>query len=81
MPRLPNYTLSHDKKNDGWKLQNDASNRVLKRFETKADATARGVLKRAVGEDGGSVRIEKVRGGYQEERTFPRSIDPRRSKG
>jgi hypothetical protein len=46
MPRLPKYTLSHDKKNDGWKLQNDASNRILKRFETKADATARGVLSR-----------------------------------
>ena len=81
MARLPKFTLSRDKKNDDWKLQNDASDRVVKRFETKADATAGGVLKKAVGTEGGSVRIQKVRGGYQEERTFPRSKDPRESKG
>jgi uncharacterized protein DUF2188 len=81
MARLPKFTLSHDQKRDDWKLQGDASNRVVKRFGTKADATAGGVLKKAVGSDGGSVRIEKLRGGYQKERTFPRSRDPRRSKG
>ena len=81
MAKLPKYTLSHDKKQDDWKLQNDASNRIVKRFDTKEDATVRGALKRALGEDGGSVRIEKVRGGYQEERTFPSSKDPHKSKG
>jgi hypothetical protein len=29
----------------------------------------------------GSVKIEKLNGRYQEERTFPRSADPRKSKG
>jgi hypothetical protein len=60
---------------DDWKLQNDASNRIVKRVDTKEDATARGALKRALGEDGGSVRIEKVRGGYQEDGTFPSNKD------
>jgi hypothetical protein len=81
MAKLPKYTLSHDQKHDNWKLQNDATHRVAKRFDTKADATTGRVLKRALGADGGSVRIEKVHGGYQEERTFPRSRDPRKSKG
>lgn len=81
MTNLPKLTLSFDQRNDAWKLQNDASNRVVKRFDTKAEATAGGVLQKAIGKGGGSVRIEKVHGGYQEERTFPRSKDPRQSKG
>jgi hypothetical protein len=81
MPRLPKFTLSFDRKIEDWKLEKDATDRVVKRFETKEDATARGVLKKAVGTDGGSVRIEKKRGGYQEERTFPRSRDPKKSPG
>jgi len=81
MARLPKLTLSFDQKKDDWKLENDASNRVVKRFDTKAEATAGGVLKKTLGSEGGSVKIEKVRGGYQEERTFPRSKDPRQSKG
>ena len=40
------------------------------------------VLKKALGSEGGSVKIEyKEKSGYEEERTFPRSADPRESKG
>jgi hypothetical protein len=46
---------------------------------TKADATARGVLKKAVG-GVGTVRIHKENNRIQEERTYPRSRDPK-SKG
>ena len=81
MSRLPKYTLSFDRKQENWKLENDASDRVVRRFDTKAEATKGGVLKQAVGSQGGSVRIEKARGGYDEERTYPRSRDPRESKG
>lgn len=56
-------------------------NRVVKRFDTKDEATTGGVLEKAVGNNGGSVRIEKKSGGYEEERTYPRSKDPRESKG
>jgi hypothetical protein len=40
-----------------------------------------GVLKRAVGRDGGSVKIQKENGRLQEERTYPAKGDPRKSKG
>lgn len=81
MANLPRYTLSKDEKRDDWKLTHDASSRVVQRFETKGDATARGALREAVGGAGGSVRIQKESGRYQEERTFPGSRDPKRSKG
>jgi hypothetical protein len=81
MPNLPRYTLTKDEKRDDWKLTHDASDRVVRRFETKGDATERGALRDAVGGAGGSVRIQKEDGRYQEERTFPRSRDPKTSKG
>lgn len=82
MGKLPKYTLAFDHKKDDWKLQNDKSNRIIKHFSTKERATKGGVLNRALGQSGGSVKIEyKEKSGYQEERTFPRSADPRKSKG
>jgi hypothetical protein len=79
--KLPKYTLEHNEKRGTWDLTNDATNRKLKSFDTKEDATKRGALKRAVGENGGSVKIQKENGRFQEERTYPRSRDPRKSKG
>lgn len=81
MPRLPKYTLEKDERKDRWELQKDSTGKVVKTFSTKERATARGVLKRAVGNEGGSVKIQKENGRFQEERTFPRSRDPRSSKG
>ncbi len=80
MPNLPRFTLSFNVNKERWVLKNKTG-QVVKSFDTKDDATKRGVLKRAVGNNGGSVRIEKVRGGFQEERTFPPSADPHRSPG
>lgn len=82
MAKLPKYTLAFDDKKGDWKLENDKTDKVIKRFGTKDDATEGGVLKKALGSDGGSVRIEyKEKSGYEEERTFPRSADPKKSKG
>jgi len=81
MAKLQKFTLSFDRKKENWKLENDKSDRVIKRFDTKDEATAGGVLKKTVGKEGGSVRIEKKKGGYEEERTYPKSKDPRESKG
>jgi len=81
MGNLPKYTLSKDQKKEDWVLRQDASGQVKRRFDTKAEATAGGALPKALGSAGGSVRIEKERGGYQEERTFPRSKDPKKSPG
>ncbi len=71
-------------KNDDKKvleLRDDKTKAVIRKFDTKADGTKGGVLERVLGTDGGSVRIKKENGRFQEERTFPRKKDPRASKG
>jgi len=52
----------------------------VKAFASKAAALKGGVLEKALG-GRGSVRIRKRDGKIQEERTYPRSADPRGSKG
>jgi len=81
MAKLPKYTLKYDEKKEKWALENDKTNRTIKTFNAKEKATAGGVLEKALGEDGGSVKIQKLNGKIQEERTFPPSKDPRESKG
>ena len=81
MEKLPKYTLSHDEKKNDWVLKEDGASRARRRFETKADATAGSALHDAVGAAGGSVKIQKKDGQYQEERTYPRSKDPTKSPG
>lgn len=81
MGKLSKYTLDYNEKKGKWDLENDKTNRVIKTFETKEKATAEGVLKKVLGEEGGSVKIQKENGRFQEERTFPKSKDPRSSKG
>jgi Uncharacterized protein conserved in bacteria (DUF2188) len=81
MPNLPRFTLGHDRKNDDWALKEEVTGRTVRRFGTKGEATKGGVLEKAVGSKGGSVRIQKANGVFQEERTYPRSRDPRESEG
>jgi hypothetical protein len=80
MAKLPKYTVS--KRDDGkWALEKDGASRATKLFDKKADLTKGGALKDALGKDGGSVKIQKVDGKYQEERTYPRGSDPKGSPG
>jgi hypothetical protein len=76
MAKLPRYSLTHNDKTKKWELKKEGSGEVIKRFKTKAAATKGGVLERAVNKIG-SVRIRKRNGKIQEERTYPRSMDPR----
>jgi hypothetical protein len=78
---LPKFTLTHNEKKERWDLTNDVTNRTVKTFDVKSEATKGGVLERAVGKDGGSVKIQKVNGRFQEERTYPGSKDPSSSRG
>jgi hypothetical protein len=78
---LRRFHLTKDKERDDWKLTEEGNDRARARFETKEAATKGGVLKEELGQKGGSVRIHKVKGRIQEERTYPRSKDPRGSKG
>jgi len=81
MPKLPKFTLEYNEKKDHWDLRNDKSDRLIKAFATKEKATSRGTLRKAVGIKGGSIKIQKGNGRFQEERTYPKSKDPAKSKG
>jgi hypothetical protein len=80
MAKLPRYSLGYNANSKKWELKSEGSGSVVKSFGSKAKATKGGVLSRAVGGKG-SIRIRKRNGKIQEERTFPRSADPRGSKG
>lgn len=76
---MENFHLVHD---DGvYKLKKENAQRASKVIDsTKVDA-----IKKAAdfvkSQDGGSLKIHKNSGGFQEERTYPRSKDPKQSKG
>jgi hypothetical protein len=74
---MDNYHLTKD--GDEWKLRRQGAER---------SALISGNKKAAVEESaefmrqhGGSLKIHKENGGIQEERTYPRSADPRKSPG
>jgi hypothetical protein len=80
MAVLHRFTLKHNKQLGGWALI-DQAGKIVRIFDTKTDALAGGTLERLVGKQGGTVRIHKQDGGFAEERTYPRSRDPRTSPG
>jgi hypothetical protein len=71
---LPRFTLKHSKNDGNWVLKNQIGD-TIKRFAKKREAIKGGVLERAVKR--GTVRIHNKDGRIEEERTFPRSADPR----
>jgi len=81
MAKLRKFTLSRDRKIGDWVLKHDVSHRVKKRFESKVDALTGGVLEKILGPEGGSVKIKKLDGKIQEERTYGKGRDPKRSRG
>lgn len=78
---MDKFTLQKDQKSDKWRLEKEGSDRAVKVFDRKADATKGGALANAIGKGGGSVRIRKVDNTIQEERTIRPAKDPRNSKG
>jgi hypothetical protein len=62
----------------GWSLKSGGT--VYKSFATKELALSGG-LRRVLSRTGGTVRIYTKVGGIEEERTYPRSKDPRKSRG
>lgn len=81
MPHLRTFTFDYDEQRDDWYLKNDLTGRVARRFDTKAEGTKGGEFEAVLGSEGGSVRIHKVHGGIQEERTYPGDRDPYPPKG
>ena len=72
------FTLKHNKQLGGWALI-DQTGDIFRIFGTKREAMAPGALAGVIGNDRGTVRIHRQDGQFAEERTFPRSRDPRRS--
>lgn len=81
MPKLRKFTVIKNKKTGTWDLREDKSRQVIHSFKNKANAKRGGVLKKMLGPVGGSVKFELEKGGYDEERTYPRNQDPHSSKG
>jgi hypothetical protein len=77
MAKLPKFTVEFNEQQKKWELQQDQTNKVLKTFKTKAEVVKGGVLAKAVGTEGGSVKIQLKSGRFEEERTYPRSKDPK----
>jgi hypothetical protein len=76
MPRRKVLTV--DKASAGWKVASGGS--TLAEARTKAQAVRRGVQLAKEGQPS-SLQIKGRDGRIQEERTYPRSSDPRKTKG
>jgi hypothetical protein len=69
------------KKRDGWAGESGGRTVPNTKAPTKAEAVKRVVAAAKKDRQPVSVRIHKTDGKLQEERTYPRSADPRKSEG
>ena len=74
---LDRYDLS--KSDKGWRLMKSGATRASVAAPTKAEAVKK--MQDFMAKREGTVRIHKEDGKIQEERTYPRSADPKRRKG
>ncbi|WP_455886242.1 DUF2188 domain-containing protein [Pseudomonas rustica] len=74
---MDNYHLSPT--SDGWELKKAGADRASKRAATKQELVS--MLPDFFEGKTVSVKIHKADGTIEEERTYPRSADPRRTKG
>lgn len=76
---MENFHLVHE---DGkYKLKKENAERASKVIDShKQDAISQS-KEFIQNQGGGSLKIHKNGGGFQEERTYPKSSDPRKSKG
>ncbi|HEU5180215.1 MAG TPA: DUF2188 domain-containing protein [Candidatus Polarisedimenticolia bacterium] len=81
MPNIPRYTLTYDDAKRKWALLEDGTGEICDEFDTKEEAIGGGGVAKALGPEGGSVKIKDRTGRFEEERTYPRSADPRRRAG
>ncbi len=67
------------KKGEKWQFKMEKSDKILLNSVKKEDVVKK--MQTYMKSKMGSVRIHKVDGSIQEERTYPRSADPKKSKG
>src|SRR5687768_10630005 len=66
------YLLAYNDITGNWQLRREGSKLVMKSWVKKDDATAHGVLHKAIGKQGGSVMIQFKDGSTDEVRRYPR---------
>ena len=64
------YSLAFDPDKAKWILKHDGSNKIVRVYDTKEEATRAGALRKALGQQGGTVAVRKLNGVLEEERTF-----------
>ena len=74
---MKSYHLA--KEGNAWNLRPEGGSRPVVHAVTKADAM--GQMRAYMQAHPGSVKIHKEDGQIQEERTYPRSADPKHSRG
>lgn len=74
---MDKYNITKD--GDKWKLQKEGNERPSKTATTKAELIKE--MRDYMTDKTGSVKIHKEDGRFQEERTYQRKNDPRKSKG
>lgn len=76
---MEDFHLVHE---DGkYKLKRENAERASKVFDSTKDEAIKESKDFILNQGGGSLKIHKNDGGFQEERTYPKSIDPKKSKG
>ncbi len=76
---MENYHLVHE---DGkYKLRKENSERASKVIDSNKVEAIKEAKDFIVDHGGGSLKIHNNNGGFQEERTYPKSDDPKKSKG
>jgi hypothetical protein len=78
MPKRKIYTVSKSK-DGGWEAKETGGGLVAS--GDRKPEVVRAAVKEARSQDSASLRIQRADGRIQEERTYPRSSDPRASKG
>jgi len=74
---MDNYYIT--KKDDKWQFKKQGSDRAIKNSSTKKDIVS--YMQQYMKNKKGSVKIQGIDGKFQEERTYPRLADSRKSKG
>jgi len=64
-----------------YKLKKENAQRASKVIDSNKAEAIRQSKEFILNQGGGSLKIHKNNGGFQEERTYPKSIDPKKSKG
>lgn len=76
---MENFHLVHD--NGVYKLKRENAQRASKIIDSNKQDAIKSARDFIQNQGGGSLKIHKNKGGFQEERTYPRANDPKESKG